>query len=188
MICKVLSKIELKTPRGIEKLYAGDMFETFDKKSAAYLIKSRKIKLISDNLLLTEQCPQCPQCLQISEKQEDVIADIGFTKSAKSSSENTQNTVPSTSRDQHPDTVHWSDDMMDLIRWFENAPRVQESFLLDDHRHVCDPVKFYDSLMKEIQAGPKTARNRNCALMEDIKKLKKMVDGYNMNINDNLEK
>jgi hypothetical protein len=188
MIYKVLNEIELKTPSGIKKLYAGNIFETFDLKSAAYLIKSRKIKLISTNKILIEQSPQSPQCLQLPDKQEDFPADIEFTISIKSLSDTTHNTVPLTSRDPHTAAAVWSDNMMDLICWLENSPRIQEPFRLDEHRLVCNPVKFYDSLMQEIQTGPSCPRNRNGALMEDLQKLKEIVNEYSFDFNNILEK
>lgn len=73
----------------------------------------------------------------------------------------------------------WSKEAQELIDWFVAVPKINEPFHLDQHRQICNPEKFYDSIIRDIQAGPSVSRNKHGVLMDDLKKLKIVVDGYN---------
>jgi hypothetical protein len=73
----------------------------------------------------------------------------------------------------------WDQPSKDLINWFITTPKIKEPFCLDQHRRVCNPEKFYNSIMHDIQAGPSAPRNKHGVLIDDLKKLKIVMNGYN---------
>ena len=93
-----------------------------------------------------------------------------------------QNVVPSLDETITPlanKNTSLSTEFQDLIDWFITAPRIKKPFQLDQHRRVCMPEKFYDSLLHEIQSGASCPRNRNGAVIDDLRKLKIVMDGHN---------
>jgi len=72
---------------------------------------------------------------------------------------------------------HWDQESQEIIDWFMAVPRMKNPFNLDAHRHVFMPDKFYESIMRDIQAGPSGPRNKYGAIMDDLKKLKAIMNG-----------
>lgn len=60
----------------------------------------------------------------------------------------------------------WSPEVQSFIDWF---------MVMEPHRHVIDPEKFFASLRHEIEIGASCPRNRNGALLFDLKILKKIL-------------
>jgi hypothetical protein len=181
---ETLSEIRIKTPNGIKIIPPGKIFETSNIKTADSLIKNSKIKVISTDIYdsSAKQSPQSLQCPQTQEKQIVKPADIEKIKSAKSVndiSDSTSMNIFSKSGSQNEKSPCWSDDMIELIQWFQNAHQLSEPFLLSDAVYVAEPQKFYASLQMDIQTGPSAPRNKHGVLMDDLKKLKIVIDGYN---------
>jgi hypothetical protein len=67
----------------------------------------------------------------------------------------------------------WSLEMQSLVDWFVKLELEGiMPFYLEPHIHVADPVKFFASLRREIETGPRGPRARLGALQADLLKLK----------------
>ena len=72
-------------------------------------------------------------------------------------------------------SVSWSLEFQALIDWFMELDTPTEPFYLEDHRHIVDPVKFFQYLRKDIEAGPDGPRGRYGALIQDLIATKKVL-------------
>lgn len=71
----------------------------------------------------------------------------------------------------------WPPEIQLLIGWFlKLEPREIAPFYLEPHLHVTDPVKFCAALRREVLAGPTGPRGKHGALLEDVRKLKELVE------------
>jgi hypothetical protein len=66
----------------------------------------------------------------------------------------------------------WPPDVQSLVDWFMIQGAPAEPFLLEPHLRVVDPGKFFESLQREIETGPRGPRARLGALQWDLWKLK----------------
>jgi hypothetical protein len=66
----------------------------------------------------------------------------------------------------------WPLDDQSLIDWFSTLEPPTEPFYLESHRHIVAPSKFFASLQREIQTGPRGPRARMGTLQWDLRKLK----------------
>jgi len=66
----------------------------------------------------------------------------------------------------------WTPDVQSLVDWFMIQGAPAEPFLLEPHLRVVDPGKFFESLRREIQTGPRGPRARLGALQWDLRNLK----------------
>ena len=66
----------------------------------------------------------------------------------------------------------WPPEIQSLIDWFITLEPPTEPFYLESHRHIVAPSKFFASLQREIQTGPRGPRVRTGALQWDLRKLK----------------
>ena len=78
----------------------------------------------------------------------------------------------------------WSKEAEKLIDWLLSTQQIKEPFRLDQCRKVFGPDKFYSSLLREIQIGPSCPRNRTGALVDDLQKLKNVVDAMMLTRNN----
>ncbi len=172
--CKVLSEIRIKTNNDIKIIPAGKIFITSDIESAYSLAKSSKIKILSTNIndLSVKQSPQSLQSPQIQCDQGLLDTDIEKSMSAMSAcndytaARSCKN--PTSARNTQP----WSSEMQELIAWFETASCPEEPFYLQPHMRVMDPAKFFESLWREIDAGPRGVRARMGTLQSDLRALR----------------
>ena len=77
-------------------------------------------------------------------------------------------------KSQPPSNVKavWPPDAQSLVDWFMTQEVPVEPFLLEPHLRVAEPGKFFDSLRREIEAGPRGPRARMGTLQWDLQKLK----------------
>ena len=77
-------------------------------------------------------------------------------------------------KSQPPSNVKavWPPDAQSLMDWFMTQEVPVEPFYLEPHLRVADPGKFFDSLRREIEAGPRGPRARMGTLQWDLRKLK----------------
>lgn len=68
--------------------------------------------------------------------------------------------------------VVWHPVVQSLVDWFLTLDPPTEPFYLENHLHVVDPVKCFESLRQEIETGPGGPRARLGALQSDLWKLK----------------
>lgn len=68
--------------------------------------------------------------------------------------------------------LSWSPEVQSLVGWFMTLTPPAESFYLEDHLHVLDPVKYFHALRRDIQTGPKGPRARMGTLQTDLYKLR----------------
>ena len=66
----------------------------------------------------------------------------------------------------------WSPEIKSCIDWFLALEPPAEPFFLQDHVYVLNPVKFFESLRKEIGNGPTGIRARLGTLQSDLIALK----------------
>ncbi len=66
----------------------------------------------------------------------------------------------------------WSQDVQSLVDWFMTQEVPVEPFLLEPHLRVVDPGKFFESLWREIEAGPRGPRSKMGTMQWDLRKLK----------------
>ena len=69
----------------------------------------------------------------------------------------------------------WNTEMTDILLWFETAVLPTKAFQLDPCRQIINPVKFYQALQMDVEAGPKGPRARTGALQEDLKLLHRLI-------------
>ena len=69
----------------------------------------------------------------------------------------------------------WPPEVQCLIDWLMTLEPPKESFNLEPHIHIVDPVKFFSALRMDIEAGPEGARGKHGALMHDLMTLKKIL-------------
>lgn len=175
--CQTIDEIRIKTPSGIINIPPGKIFNTSNINKVLSLLRSSKIAFISsynDNLP-TEQCPQSPHCLQSESCKGFPDADIEKQKSAMSASDQVNSPQHALSK-ATCGVSGWDQEMQEYLEWFKTAPRIEHPFHLEKHLYVCGPEKFYDSLDCSIQAGPSGPRGRHGALLDDLKKLKTLID------------
>jgi hypothetical protein len=65
----------------------------------------------------------------------------------------------------------WPSDIQSLIDWFLTLVPPPEPFYLADHIKVIDPIKFFEKLRSEIEAGPTGPRARLGTLQSDLRAL-----------------
>ena len=68
--------------------------------------------------------------------------------------------------------TEWPPEVQALVDWFMTLTPPTESFCLEPHLLIADPVKFFQSLRREIETGPRGPRARLGALQSDLRKLK----------------
>jgi len=68
-------------------------------------------------------------------------------------------------------TATWPPDVRTLIDSFLALEQPTKPFYLEDHRHIVNPVKFFESLRRGIEAGPAGPRARMGTLQCDLRKL-----------------
>lgn len=68
--------------------------------------------------------------------------------------------------------VVWHPVVQSLMDWFLTLTPPTEPFYLEPHLRIDDPVKFFESLRREIETGPRGPRARHGALQWDLLKLK----------------
>lgn len=66
----------------------------------------------------------------------------------------------------------WPPAVQSLVDWFMTLTPPTERFYLEPHLHIVDPVKFFQSLRREIETGPRGPRSRRGALQWDLQNLK----------------
>jgi hypothetical protein len=69
----------------------------------------------------------------------------------------------------------WTPEIQPLIDWFVEMEPPVAPFDLEPHRKVIDPEKFFTSLRQEIEVGARYPRNRNGALLFDLKILNNIL-------------
>lgn len=68
--------------------------------------------------------------------------------------------------------VEWLPAVQSLVDWFMNLIPPSESFELEKHLHIADPVTYFESLRQDIRSGPEGARAKMGTLQDDLRKLK----------------
>ena len=68
--------------------------------------------------------------------------------------------------------VVWHPVVQSLVDWFLTLTPPMESFYLEPHLRIVDPVKFFQSLRREIETGPIGPRARLGTLQWDLRNLK----------------
>lgn len=66
----------------------------------------------------------------------------------------------------------WPPDVQSRVDWFMIQGAPVEPFFLEPHLRVVDPGKFFESLRREIETGPRGPRARLGALQWDLRNLK----------------
>lgn len=66
----------------------------------------------------------------------------------------------------------WPPDVQSLVDWFMIQGAPAEPFLLESHLRIVSPGKFFESLRRAIETGPRGPRARLGALQSDLQKLK----------------
>ena len=66
----------------------------------------------------------------------------------------------------------WPAKTQSLVDWFLTLDPPPEPFYLENHLHVLDPAKFFDTLRHEIESGPSGPRARTGTLQSDLRQLK----------------
>ena len=66
----------------------------------------------------------------------------------------------------------WPKPMRSLIHWFLNADLPKEPFSPSAYEHILHPATYYESLKRDIEAGPRGPRARYGALQGDLQRLK----------------
>jgi len=66
----------------------------------------------------------------------------------------------------------WPEPMVCLVQWFLNATLPEEPFSPSGYEHILHPATYYESLRRDIEAGPKGPRSRYGALQDDLQRLK----------------
>jgi hypothetical protein len=72
--------------------------------------------------------------------------------------------------------AEWAPELQLLVDWFLTLEPPSEPFYLEPHLRVLVPLKFFESLRHEIEAGPKVARARMGTLQSDLRKLKAYIN------------
>jgi len=70
----------------------------------------------------------------------------------------------------------WSPDVQSLVDWFMIQKPPAEPFLLEPHLRVVGPCKFFESLRREIETGPRGPRARMGTLQWDLRNLKAFLN------------
>lgn len=182
--CKVLSEIRIKTLSEIKIISAGTIFKTTDAESAYFLVKSSKIKILSENIkdIFVKQSPQCPPCPQTQYQQGIPDADIENMKSAMSTLGGGTTPLSCKSPGQTNKTINsWDGEMQELIAWFKTASRPNAPFSPAAHIKIVNPEKHYAVLEREIGAGLKSPRSKYGALKSDLSMLKNYFEDKNKN-------
>ncbi len=187
IICRVPDRIRIKNPNRIRYILPGDIFETSNIGSAISLLKHKKVEIISsDNESLhvkqspqCRQCPQCPQSPQSEYSRQFRDADIEKEKSAMSANDQWNHSPRGLSKGGS-DVSEWDVETQRYLEWFRTAPRMKRPFHLETHLYVSLPPGFYDSIERSIRAGPSGPRGKNGALLDDLKKLRRVIDGDNL--------
>ena len=66
----------------------------------------------------------------------------------------------------------WPPEVQSLVEWFMIQEAPVEPFYLEPHLRVVGPDKFFESLQREIETGPRGPRARLGTLQSDLRKLK----------------
>jgi hypothetical protein len=66
----------------------------------------------------------------------------------------------------------WPPEVQSLVDWFMIQEAPVQPFLLEPHLRVVGPGKFFESLRREIETGPRGPRARLGTLQSDLRKLK----------------
>jgi hypothetical protein len=181
MICEALCEIKIKSNDEIQTIPAGNMFETLDITTAYSLVRSSKIKILSINIdTSVKQSPPCPPCPQAQYYQWFHDADMEKPKSAMSASDEG---ADKTWKNPAPpkNTNGWDVETQKLIGWFLTLTPPTEPFYLQAHTHVASPGKFFESLLRDIKAGPKGPRARLGTLKSDLRSLQLKFQGSGLN-------
>lgn len=75
-----------------------------------------------------------------------------------------------------PARAMWFPENQALVDWYMQLDPPEVPFYLEPHICVVDPVKFFVSLRREIEAGPSGPRARRGALQTDLRKLKAFLN------------
>lgn len=65
----------------------------------------------------------------------------------------------------------WPPEIQAIVNWFMDLAPPAESFYLEPHIRVINPVKFFATLRRKIEAGPSGPRARMGALQSDLRAL-----------------
>lgn len=66
----------------------------------------------------------------------------------------------------------WPLEIQPLVDWFMMQEAPVEPFFLEPHLRVVGPGKFFESLRREIETGPRGPRAKLGALQSDLQKIK----------------
>jgi hypothetical protein len=69
----------------------------------------------------------------------------------------------------------WTPTDQSLIDWFLTLNPPTDSFYLEPHLHITDPVKFFSALKMDIEAGQDGPRGKYGALIYDLTVLKRIL-------------
>jgi hypothetical protein len=179
--CESIYEIRIKTPSGIKSIPPGTIFESDNDTGVLLLLKQRKIRVLSRSKIHfpLQQSLQSPQSLQSENCIGFPDTDIKKQKSAMSAINITGESRPRSLLPKNNTVTGWNQEMRGLIDWFHTTPRRTQPFHLAPHLYVFTPEKFYESLQLDIQEGPLGPRGRHGALMDDLKKLRKVIDAWN---------
>lgn len=85
-------------------------------------------------------------------------------------------------RERRPKSASWSDELAELIRWFQdNEPELpRKSFQLRPAVCVTDPLTLYASLRRDISYGPASPRAVLGGLQADLRSLRDRISKISM--------
>jgi len=69
-------------------------------------------------------------------------------------------------------SVEHEESMSDLVKWFENAKLPNQPFQLSSYENITDPSAYYDTLRRDIAAGPSGPRAKFDVVKSDLQRLK----------------
>jgi hypothetical protein len=135
-----------------------------------YLLeKARRIRI------QTQQGESTPSCYEINALNEltssSVIVNTPSTE-RRSPDPKVEASPVETVTPQANINVSWPPKVQSLVDWFMPMDPPEEPFYLVDHRHIVDPVKYFQSLKLDIEAGPRGSRARMGTLQSDLCKLR----------------
>jgi hypothetical protein len=71
----------------------------------------------------------------------------------------------------------WPEPMTSLVYWFANTKDLPaQPFELSSYETIFHPVRYYEALRRDIEAGPKGPRSRYGVLQGDLQRLKFYCD------------
>lgn len=114
----------------------------------------------------------------------NISVDIIASRAQVTTGTNSHSTSDSSDRSAliHPEAVssspaQWDPSFQAIIDWFLALIPPTEPFYLQPHMHVVNPGKFFESLKREIETGPRGVRARLGTLQSDLKSLRSKFGG-----------